>query len=445
MVASDTLIPERLGGADFDGDKIKTIADPLMNKCVARNYRGINFNYLSAQIPVLHIPSAAPQIRDANDWKARFDTVRSTFDERIGLICNAAFNRSIIAYDENSDSKLRKQMTEETETLEILTGLEIDSAKSGVKPDIEEYVGLFSFGVPRSPFLKYKTIINSKDGREWYEDTVKEKLDAFFKSYDWDEITSNVEKLPYYARMLKKETPKLKPKPAKDEELFSFAKKRGWAKKLDPKDMELMRGIIADYDEALHRIRVSRIQPKQMKRSGDVQKILFMRGQDKYYTTDDLYGVFQEATADQIHTILDEMKKQKWQLMAEDEREAFLAEYLPYDRHEYLDLFADFRHFGFRVLVDIVCDLEDMYVSEERKKNAVRTDTDSELVNDIMKYYLRGRSKDYRDLAASRARRYLDERIEPDKALMCAVALGKRDFAIDVLLDRIEANAVKGR
>ena len=29
--------------------------------------------------------------------------------------------------------------------------------------------------------------------------------------------------------------------------------------------------------------------------------------------------------------------------------------------------------------------------------------------------------------------------------LMCAVALGKRDFAMDVLLDRIEANAVKGR
>lgn len=51
----------------------------------------------------------------------------------------------------------------------------------------------------------------------------------------------------------------------------------------------------------------------------------------------------------------------------------------------------------------------------------------------------------FSDLAASRARRYLNERIDPDKALMCAVALGKRDFAMDVLLDRIEANAVKGR
>ena len=110
----------------------------------------------------------------------------------------------------------------------------------------------------------------------------------------------------------------------------------------------------------------------------------------------------------------------------------------------YLDIFADFRNFGFRVLVDVVCDLDDMYSDEERKKNAVRTDTDSELVNDIMKHYLCGGIKDYRDLAASRARLYLNERIDADAALKCAIALKKRDFAMEVLLDRIEANAVKG-
>ena len=130
--------------------------------------------------------------------------------------------------------------------------------------------------------------------------------------------------------------------------------------------------------------------------------------------------------------------------MDEDGREDFLLRYLPYNRHEYIDLFADFRSFGFRILSDIIADLDDMYVAEERKKNAVRTDTDSELVNDIMKHYLKGRSKDYRDLAASRTRLYLNERIDPDTALKCAVALKKRDFAMDVLLDCIADNAVKG-
>ena len=444
MVASDTLIPERLGGADFDGDIIKTIADPLMNKCVARNYSGIAFDYMASQIPVLHIPSATPQIKDANDWKVRYETVRSTFDARIGQICNAAFNRSIIAYNENSDSDLRKQMEQETETLEILTGLEIDSAKSGIKPDIEEYIGFFTSLVPRSPFLKYKSIINSKDGREWYEPTIKEKLDAFFESVDWDAVSSNVEKLPYYARMLEKSTPKLKTKPAKDAELYTFARKKGWAAKLDPKDLELMRGIIADYDEALRRIRISRITTKQMTRRSDIERIIFSRAQEEEYTTDELYGVFQDCTAEQIHEMRAEMARQHWELMSEEEREEFLLIYLPYDRHEYLDIFADFRRFGFRVLTDVIADLDDMYSDEEKKKNAVRTDTDSKLVNDIMKHYLKVRSKDYRDQAASRTRLYLNERIDADTALKCAIALKKRDFAMDVLLDRVAENAVKG-
>ena len=445
MVASDTLIPERLGGADFDGDKIKTIADPLMNSCVARNYKGLHFDYMSAQIPVLHIPSAVPQIKDAGDWEARFETVRSTFDERVGQICNAAFNRSIIAYDENSDSGLRKQMTEETETLEILTGLEIDSAKSGVKPDIDEYIGSFSSAVPRSLFLRYKNIVNSKNGHEWYEPTVKEKLDTFFESTDWDTVSSNVEKLPYFARMLERNTPKLNPMPAKDEELFSFAKKKDWTKKLDPKDLELIRSVISDYESALRRIRVSRIKVKQMTRSGDIERILFSRAQEENYTADELYSVFQDLSAEEIRNIRAALDREKWHLMNEDEREEFLLTYLPYDKHDYIDFFADFSRFGFRILSDIIADLDDMYVSEERKKNAVRTDTDSELVNTIMRHYLKGRSKDFRDLTASWTRLYLNDRIDADTALMCAVALKKRDFAMDVLLDRIEVNALKER
>ena len=41
MVDSHTLTAERLGGADFDGDMIKTISDLILNACVKRNYREI--------------------------------------------------------------------------------------------------------------------------------------------------------------------------------------------------------------------------------------------------------------------------------------------------------------------------------------------------------------------------------------------------------------------
>ena len=36
MVSSSMYAAERLGGADFDGDMVKTIADPIVNRCVQK-------------------------------------------------------------------------------------------------------------------------------------------------------------------------------------------------------------------------------------------------------------------------------------------------------------------------------------------------------------------------------------------------------------------------
>lgn len=180
MVDASMLAAERLGGADYDGDMIKTIADPLLNECVKRNYE---FDSLDNRdnLPLLYIPAEEPVIRDANDWHDRFVTVRDTFSSRVGQICNAAFDRSIVAYDENSDSEERKRCREETETLAILTGLEIDSAKSGVKPELDGFLREKSH---RSPFLKYKSLIDGDKARAWYEPTASEKLKKYMESTD---------------------------------------------------------------------------------------------------------------------------------------------------------------------------------------------------------------------------------------------------------------------
>ena len=114
MVDSRSLIPERLGGADYDGDMIKTIADPLINTCVLRGYKD------GEVLPVLKIPTAEPLIADAGDWKARFETVKVTFSNRVGLISNTALRSGIIAYNESTDSTGREQSRKETETLAIL-------------------------------------------------------------------------------------------------------------------------------------------------------------------------------------------------------------------------------------------------------------------------------------------------------------------------------------
>ena len=237
MVGYTSLAAERLGGADYDGDMIKTISDPILNECVKRNIyhdppRPRSVFSRSHNLPLLMIPTVQPQIRSADDWEARFETVRSTFSSRVGQICNAALDRSIIAYNENSDAEERERCWEETETLAILTGLEIDSAKSGIRPDLDEY--LTHKTVKRSDFLKYKTLVEEMETRRaWYEPTHATKVKAFFKKVDWNKVDSNVERLPYLAQQLKKNTPRIKAKPAKDEELFSFARQPDWKEQLN--------------------------------------------------------------------------------------------------------------------------------------------------------------------------------------------------------------------
>ena len=41
IVAPESLFAERLGGADYDGDMVKTIADPIIVKSVKANYTQI--------------------------------------------------------------------------------------------------------------------------------------------------------------------------------------------------------------------------------------------------------------------------------------------------------------------------------------------------------------------------------------------------------------------
>ncbi len=63
MVDPESLAAQRLGGADFDGDMIKTIADNLLNECVKRNYEYDDLDDRS-NLPLLYIPSEEPVTRN---------------------------------------------------------------------------------------------------------------------------------------------------------------------------------------------------------------------------------------------------------------------------------------------------------------------------------------------------------------------------------------------
>lgn len=443
MVDSHTLTTERLGGADFDGDMIKTISDPILNACVKRNYREYS-NGLDRQtngnIPLLKIPAVEPQIGDANDWHARFETVRSTFSSRVGQISNAALDRSVIAYNENSDSELRQRCKEETEILAILTGLEIDSAKSGVKPDLSEYLN--KKVVNRSLFLQYKKMLESAEVRgKWYEPTFREKSKEFFEKTDWSKVDSNLERLPYLAYQLRKHTPKLKPRSAMDSELFEFAREPDWTEKLDPQILSSVSALLSDYEACLSRIRACRAPVQNKQKKNDIERILFSRGQETIFDSDELYAAFLDIPAERIAEIRAAIVDSKWHFMDSESRFDFLESYLP-ELEDYHELFADFRHGGYRVLGDFICDIDDENRSTDRKKYLRDTDSDSfqKMMNAYLEQPLR---HDYREVVASKCRELLDRVVRSRLAVQYVVALGKRDLLWELLIDHIEENVLK--
>ena len=439
MVDSHMLASERLGGADYDGDMIKTIADPILNACVRRNYEYDLSNH--SNIPLLMIPTETPQLRDANDWHARFEVVRDTFSSRVGQICNAALDRSIIAYNENLNTEERQKQREETETLAILTGLEIDSAKSGICPDLEEYLGKRT--AQRSAFLRYKNLVEEAETRRaWYEPTHGEKIKRFFDSVDWNQVDSNVERLPYLAHQLKKNTPKIKPKPAADNELFTFAQAPNWKERLDGNTLTAVFALLGDYEACLSRIRASRVPIRDKQRKSDIDRILYARGQEDIFDSDELYALFQQLEPERITVLRQAVRAQYWHFMDAAERERFLLEQLTETEFAaHYDLLSDFRFGGFRVLGDLVCDIDDENAAQDRK-HLLRA-IDSPAFTAMMQAFIDQPFTTYRETVAVRCRKLLDGIVRPSLAVRYVVAVGKRDLLWELLIDQIEKNVLR--
>lgn len=440
MIDSRAMIADRLGGADFDGDMIKTVADPLLNEYVFAAYE----NGENRLLP-LRIPAAEPRLADADDWKARLETVKSTFDSRIGQISNAAFDRSVLAYNETVPAGEREHFREEIEMLAILSGLEIDSAKSGIKPDVSGYFG--DTKAERSIFLKYKSILE-KDRSSKRGDTTAKRLEHFFAGIDWGKVTSNIERLPYIAKQLKENTPKAVMKPASDAELFTFAKDPEWKERIDPVRLTETRDLIVDYEEALNRVRICRHPPAKLPRKKDIARILFSRGQEEDVSVEALYAAFVNERPAHIQAARAALRNKQWHFLPPERREDFLWEYLyAYRLGDYIDLLCDFRCGGYRMLGDILCDYDDLYHSLEAEKYALHRQNDSPALQ-----FMLGNGEsiryngDYREIITKNCRTLLtfDRKIDRNEVLRCAIALGKRRFALEVLPQEVLANACEG-
>ena len=117
--------------------------------------------------------------------------------------------------------------------------------------------------------------------------------------------------------------------------------------------------------------------------------------------------------------------------------------YLPEDDFmNYYIMLSDFRNGGYRLLGDLICDIDDENIANNRKQ--LIRDTDSIEFCEMMQAYIdKSNSKSYRDAVSEKCRELLDKIVKPTIAVQYVVALGKRNLLFDLLLDSIEKNVLK--
>ena len=268
-------------------------------------------------------------------------------------------------------------------------------------------------------------------------------MKAFFASFDWERVDSDLERLPYLAWQLEKRAPAVKGRPAAAGDLSTFAPVPDRKEHLDREILSQVSVLMAEYEACLSRIRACRAEPRQKRRKSDIERILYGRGQEDLWDTDELYARLTALPPGRVDEVLEALRREKWQFLGEEERERFLLARL-LEFQGLFDLFSDFRSGGYRVLGDLLCDISEENQAEDRRQ-LIRSG-DSAAFADLMTAYLEKRSsQSYREAVALRCRALLDGIVKPAVAVRYVVALGKRNLLWDLLLDALEPNVLEVR
>lgn len=132
MVPYDSIVPAALSGADFDGDIVKVITDDTVNKAILRGAYEADGGTCRRKYPVADIPSP-PGITAKAGERISFDQLRGTFSNKVGYISNAAL---MIAKHEYREPGKAAEYENWSALCTIAAGLELDSVKTGVRPDL---------------------------------------------------------------------------------------------------------------------------------------------------------------------------------------------------------------------------------------------------------------------------------------------------------------------
>lgn len=213
MVSPASLVAQRMGGADYDGDKVRLINNKIYNTTLKKKIIDPTSGRL--KLPLIRIEQAAAlKEKWSNQYRQKeYELYRAINECRVGKFSNFAFKLGCLAYGFCEDEEYKKKTLDFT----IYTGLELDAVKSGVRPEINE--GYYKKIKNDNPFLQMKDgqsmgkILYYKDldkkvretktemdvSTDRTNDIEKESIKRALKSMPQD-LQSAVLLLPYYVK-----------------------------------------------------------------------------------------------------------------------------------------------------------------------------------------------------------------------------------------------------
>lgn len=412
MTAKNSFVPMALGGADFDGDIVKVIREKMVVEAVKRKVYQEEHGAYRRELPVIRIPAVESHAVQAPK-SVPFETIANTFSSRIGQISNIAAqiaNREYWSTQESAQA-FRDKCAECT----IVTGLEIDAAKTGLHPNaniraleacVKDEKSLFlqlkaaggkiyaGHAEPQSIPGKAPNTLSLVLGKK------KTPLLSDIPLYDPEADVANIERLPgEYLRYLteKQQTSPREKTTARDGILFRFQSEGAASTPPDKEKTKRARRLSQAYialgklDYRLKRSRAFYENSDYAERVGFLLKLQYdsrqaplscgvpvEEAQRQAYAA--LDGAF--ASEAEVRDALVRLLDEKWQFVREGQREETIVRILGLGDEETLpqavtELLSNFRCNGYMILYYILKDIrrrfrEDMdidtYMNEAENK-----------------------------------------------------------------------------
>ena len=415
MLSCESLAPMALGGADFDGDLVKIISDRrIVDAIKSSGYNETKKNVYEKTLPVIKIPSKTPPPEE-DKGSIPFKTVKNTFANQVGQISNKAIK---IAKKEYGPEGIPKEDAREGKCCAgctIVTGLEIDAAKTGKHPNanIAKILSMPSGG--RNVYLDVKkalegialkhfslNIKNANETNQWNDVNESEiKLSLYLNKdkkpflkdipvFNKEDHVPNLDRLPgEYLRFLLNETKakinaeNKKPRNRIQGILFKFQKDKNWKTMLDEDKLTQIKKLIEAYikiDNLGQLMKENKEIAENRNYTGHVNTILKIQydslsqmlpcGIEVAEARNQAYATIKMILENSLDVLkaIKRLKDEKWHYTPPEKRKLQIIKILGMEMNgteplvpAVIELLSDFRNNGYMLFFYILKDIQNDY------------------------------------------------------------------------------------